>query len=155
MSASKKLVLACLAGALILSGCGSDSSSQEADRAAITEAVDGINTAVRDGDGGAYCDLLEPDTFLGASSPDATFNSKQQCATETDRILEQAGRQPALNIENISFEGDDAALASFTGRNGEARFVKVNGEWYLSLGAVAGDSSDSSGATGTTGEGGG
>jgi ketosteroid isomerase-like protein len=155
MRKTTKLALALVAAALAVSGCGSEGSSQEADRAAITDAIEGINTAVREKDGAAYCDLLEPDTFLGASTPDAAFNSKEQCAQETDQILDQAGDQPELQIEDISFEGDDAALASFTGRNGEARFVRVDDQWFLSLGAVSGSSDGASGPNGATGEDGG
>jgi hypothetical protein len=135
MRTKSKLALALVAGVLAVTGCGGDDSSQEADRDAIAETVASINTAVSEGDGAAYCALLEPATFFGAETPDATFDSQAQCASETDRILKQAGDQPSLEIEGIRFEGDDAALATFTGRNGEARFVQVDGTWYLSLGA--------------------
>jgi ketosteroid isomerase-like protein len=135
MRTKSKLALALVAGALAVSGCGGDDSSQEADRAAISDTVASINSAVSEGDGAAYCALLEPATFFGADTPDATFDSQEQCARETDQILEQAGDQPALEVEEITFEGDDAALATFTGRSGEARFVKVDDTWYLSLGA--------------------
>jgi ketosteroid isomerase-like protein len=135
MRTSLKLALALVVGAIAISGCGSDDSAQEADRAAITETVDSINAAVSDKDGAAYCALLEPATFFGADTPDAAFDSQAQCARETNQILKQAGEQRALEVEEIRFDGDDAALATFTGRNGEARFVKVDDTWYLSLGA--------------------
>ncbi len=155
MRTTSKLALALVAVTLAISGCGGDDSSQEADRAAITNAIEGINAAAREKDGAAYCDLLEPGTFLGASTPTAAFNSKEQCARETNQILEQAGDQPELEIEDISFDGDEAAIATFIGRNGEARFVKVDGNWYLSLGAVPDSSGGVDGPTGATGEGGG
>jgi hypothetical protein len=163
MRTKSKLALALVAGVLAVSGCGGDDSSQEADRAAITETVGSINTAVSEKDGAAYCALLEPASFFGADTPDAAFDSQAQCARETDQILEQAGDQPALEVDEITFEGDDAALATFTGRNGEARFVKVDDTWYLSLGAsdaaraVEGSTEDGApdeGATGTGEEGG-
>lgn len=135
MRTKSKLALVLAAGVLAVSGCGRDDSSQEADRVAITEAVDSINSAVADKDGAAYCALLEPATFFGADTPEAAFDSQAQCARETDQILKQAGDQPTLELQEITFEGDDAALATFTGRNGEARFVKVDDTWYLSLGA--------------------
>ena len=47
--------------------------------------------------------------------------------------------------------GEDAALVAFTGRNGEARFVRVDGVWYLSLGATASSPEGAGGTTGTTG----
>ena len=151
MRTTTKLALALVAGALALSACGGDDSSQEDDRAAITAQVDGINTAVLEKDGGSYCELLEPATFLGASTPNATFDTPQQCARETSQILKQAGEQPALEVESITLDGEDAALVAFTGRNGEARFVRVDGVWYLSLGATASSPEGAGGTTGTTG----
>jgi ketosteroid isomerase-like protein len=161
MRTKSKLALALVAGALAVSGCGGDDSSEEADRAAITETVGAINAAVSDKDGAAYCAQLEPATFFGADTPDAAFDSQAQCARETDQILKQAGDQPVLEVEEITFDGDDAALVTFTGRNGEARFVKVDEAWYLSLGAsdagrgVEGSGTSDGGAEPGTGEEGG
>lgn len=155
MRTSTKLALALVAGAIVASGCGGSDDSSEADQSAIVDRVQEINTAVRERDGETYCALLEPDTFLGASTPDASFDSRDQCATETDQILKQAGRQPALVVENIEIDGEDSALVSFTDRNGEASFVKVDGAWYLSLGAPETPITEATGATGPVGEDGG
>jgi hypothetical protein len=120
--------LACLlaAGAILLTGCGGD-SGEEADTAAINEVVEKINAASTQKDGAAYCELIQPSTFLG------TFDSMNECARETDQILEGAGEQPELVVEDITVDGD-TAMVSFTGRSGEAPFVKEEGTWYLTLG---------------------
>ena len=76
----------------------------------------------------AYCDLLQPSTFLDS------FNSEgPNVRTETNQILEQAGEQPELEVEDITIDGDTAKV-SFVGRSGEAPFVKENDNWYLALG---------------------
>jgi len=155
MRTTTKLALALVSGAIVVSGCGGTDDSAEADQAAIADRVQEINTAVSERDGDGYCALLEPDTFLGASTPDASFDSRDQCARETDQILKQAGSQPALVVEDIRIEGEDSALVSFTDRNGEASFVKVNDAWYLSLGAPETPITEATGATGPVGEDGG
>jgi hypothetical protein len=151
--------LACLlaAGALVLAGCGGGDSGQEADTEAINQVVTDINQANDERDGAAYCELLQPSNFL------ETFDSMNECATETDQILEQAGDQPDLEVEDISIDGDTANV-SFVGRSGEAPFVKEGDSWYLVLGQPASGTteagpapedsgSDSSGATGAEGGG--
>jgi hypothetical protein len=86
-----------------------------------------INRANAEQDGAAYCELLQPSTFF------ESFNSKAKCATETDQILEQAGEQPELVVEDITIDGDTANV-SFVGRSGEAPFVREGDNWYLALG---------------------
>ena len=127
MKTRTRLALLLAAGMLVIAGCGGGDSGSEADTAAINEVVAEINRANAEQDGAAYCDLLQPSTFF------ESFNSKAKCATETDQILEQAGEQPELVVEDITIDGDTANV-SFVGRSGEAPFVKEGDSWYLALG---------------------
>jgi hypothetical protein len=127
-----RISLALLAAALIFQGCGGEESPAEADRAAIVDRVQEINTAVRERDGTVYCDLIEPGMIGGSG---ATFESVAGCVRETDSVLTRAGTERRLVVENIRMEDDDeSAVVEFTDRPGEARFVKVDGFWYLSPG---------------------
>ncbi len=146
MRTKSKLACALVAGALAFAGCGSGDSGSEDDRAAIEQIVAGINTANADQDGAAYCDLLQPSTFFD------TFTSRAKCARETNQILDQAGRQSELEVESISVDGDTARV-TFTGRSGEAPFVKEDGRWYLALGQAATESADGAGSSGGNGGG--
>jgi ABC-type glycerol-3-phosphate transport system substrate-binding protein len=127
MRKTSKVACALVAGALALAGCGGGNSGSAEDETAIEEIVTQINRANEDADGAAYCDLLQPSTFF------ETFTSKAKCARETDQILNQAGRQPELEVESVSVDGDTAKV-TFAGRSGEAPFVKEDGRWYLALG---------------------
>jgi hypothetical protein len=127
MKTRTRLALLLAAGMLAIAGCGGGDSGSEADTAAINELVAGINRANAEKDGAAYCELLQPSTFL------ETFDSMNECARETDQILNQAGDQPELEVEDITIDGD-TAMVSFVGRSGEAPFVREGESWYLALG---------------------
>jgi hypothetical protein len=127
MRTTSKAACALVAGALLFAGCGGGESGSAADEAAIEEIVSQINRANADRDGAAYCDLLQPSTFFD------TFTSRAKCARETNQILEQAGRQPELEVESVSVDGDTARV-TFAGRSGEAPFIREDGRWYLALG---------------------
>ena len=142
-----KLACALVAGMLAFAACGSGDSGSEDDRAAIEQIVAGINMANAEQDGEAYCDLLQPSTFFD------TFTSRAKCARETNQILDQAGRQPELEVESISVDGDTARV-TFTGRSGEAPFVKEDDKWYLALGQGVTESAEGAGASGGNGDGG-
>ena len=149
MRTKRKLSFALAVGALAVVGCGGGDSGSEEDRAAIEGLVTQINRANADRDGAAYCDLLQPSTFLD------TFPSRARCVRETNQILDQAGRQPALVVENISVDGDTARVA-FAERSGEAPFVKEDDRWYLALGQAAAEPADGEAggeAAGRAGEG--
>ncbi len=133
MRMTNRVALVLAAAAVAISGCGGDDSGSEADTAAIQDVVTEINRANVEKDGAAYCDLLQPSTFSG------TFSSRAKCAEETNQILEQAGKQPELVVENISIDGDTAKV-TFAERSGEAPFIKENGNWYLTLGQGTADS---------------
>ena len=130
MRTTSKAACALVAGALVVAGCGGGDSGSAEDEAAIEEVVTQINRANADSDGAAYCDLLQPSTFFD------TFTSKAKCARETNQILEQAGSQPELEVESITVDGDTAKV-TFTGRSGEAPFVREDERWYLALGQGA------------------
>lgn len=144
MKTKSKLAFALVVTALAVVACGGGDSGSEDDRAAIEELVTQINRANADSDGAAYCDLLQPSTFFD------TFTSKARCARETNQILDQAGRQPALEVESISVDGDTARV-TFAGRSGEAPFVKEGDRWYLALGQAPADPAGE--AAGSAGQG--
>jgi hypothetical protein len=127
MKTTTRLVCLLAVGALVVAGCGGGDSGNEADTAAIEQVVAEINRANSEQDGAAYCDLLQPSTFFDS------FSSRSRCASETEQILEQAGEQPELVVEDITIDGDTANV-SFVGRSGEAPFVKEGDSWYLALG---------------------
>jgi hypothetical protein len=147
MKTTTRLACALAIAAVAVTGCGGGDSGTAADTAAINDLVAEINRANTEKDGGAYCDLLQPSAFLDS------FNSRNECATETNQILEQSAVQPDLVVEDITIDGD-TAMVSFVGRSGEAPLVKEGDSWYLALGqatAAPADDADA-GAAGTDGD---
>lgn len=135
-------ICALMATSLLVAGCGSsEDSTSEEDSQEITELVDRLNDAAREKDASEYCLIMQP------SAVEETFHGIDRCVKETEAILEAAGEQPALTIEQIEVDGD-VALVQFEGSAGsEARFVREGGQWYLPLG----NETENSGATGTDG----
>lgn len=131
-----------MATSLLAAGCGSsEDSTSEEDSQEITELVDRLNDAAREKDASEYCLIMQP------SAVEETFHGIDRCVKETEAILEAAGEQPALTIEQIEVDGD-VALVKFEGSAGsEARFVREEGQWYLPFG----NETEDSGATGTDG----
>ncbi len=148
MRTKSKLACALVVGLLAVAGCGDDDSGSADDQVAIEEVVAQINLANAEKDGAAYCDLLQPSTFFD------TFTSRAKCVRETNQILEQVGRQPELEVESVSVDGDTAKVA-FAGRSGEAPFVKEDDRWYLVLSQGVADPAESEAAQGGGGNGGG
>lgn len=144
MRTTSKVACALVAGAMALAGCGGGDSGSAEDEAAIEELVTQINQANADRDGASYCDLLQPSTFFD------TFTSRAKCARETNQILDQAGRQPELEVESVSVDGDTAKV-TFADRSGEAPFVKEDGRWYLALGQGNAEPADPSAGGGDGG----
>ncbi|MEX0620972.1 MAG: hypothetical protein WD181_05260 [Solirubrobacterales bacterium] len=148
MKTSIKMAFLLLAGAVAIAGCGGSDASSEADTVAINELVVEFNRANAQKDGAAVCGLLQPSTFS------YSFSSKAKCASETSQILELAGRQPELVVEDITIDGNTANV-SFAGRSGEAPLVKEGNSWYLALDSGSGTPVDESAAgDGSSGEGG-
>ena len=124
----KVAICAVLATAMVVVGCGSsgDETSEE-DTQAITELVDDLNRATQEKDASAFCLIIQP------SAVEETFLDIDRCVRETEPILEAAGEQPQLEIENIEVDGD-LAKVTFTGSaGGEANFVKEDGRWFVPL----------------------
>ncbi|MDQ5894203.1 MAG: hypothetical protein QG596_464 [Actinomycetota bacterium] len=124
----KVAICAVLATTMVVAGCGSsgDETSEE-DTRAITELVDDLNRATQEKDASAFCLIIQP------SAVEETFLDIDRCVRETEPILEAAGDQPQLEIENIEVDGD-LAKVTFTGSaGGEANFVKEDGRWFVPL----------------------
>ena len=119
---------AILAGAIFLSGCGSDDGSpRQADRAEIEVLVAEINTAVAERDAAAWCAVFTPESVAD------TFGSPARCRAETEKVIAGSDQSRRLRITGIAFEGDDAARVRFSGTASEANLTRVDGEWYLDL----------------------
>jgi hypothetical protein len=141
MRMTSKVACALVVGALAIAGCGDDESGDSEDEAAIEQVVVEIDRATADRDGAAYCELLQPSTLFD------TFTSRARCVRETNQILEQAGEQPKLEVESVAVDGDTARV-TFSGRSGEAPFIKEDGRWYLVLGQGAAEPADSGSSSG-------
>ena len=133
------------ASVLALSACGGDGDSENgADSEAITGLVGELNRITSDRDAAGFCDVMQP------SGVAANFNSRGRCIRETALILEQAGRQPTLNIEEIQVE-DDRASVSLEGSAAPLALVREGGQWYVAFSDASADESGS-GATGESGQ---
>ncbi len=126
----KAAICAVMATALRVGGCGdsNDESSAE-DEQAITELVAKLNEATREKDASALCLMMQP------SGVEETFNGIDRCVRETRAILKAAGEQPAVEVENIEIDGDQANVTFAGSAGGEASFVKEGSQWYLPLGS--------------------
>lgn len=136
-----------MATTLLVAGCGgSDDESSAEDEQAITELVAELNEATRAKDASALCLMMQP------SGVEATFNGIDRCVRETKAILKAAGEQPAVEVENIEIDGDQANV-TFTGSaSGPVSFVREGSQWYLPLSTdeagVRADQSTDSGDSG-------
>ncbi len=127
--------------ALTLTACGgSGDSDSAADEQEITQLVGELNRITSEKDAAGFCDVMQP------SGVKANFNSRGRCVRETTQILDQAGKQPALNIESISVDGDQATVELESGV-GELSLARENDRWFVAF------SDTSSGGTGSAGEG--
>ncbi|MBK5110285.1 MAG: hypothetical protein JJE10_02835 [Thermoleophilia bacterium] len=127
------------AAVLVLAGCGGDGSSDSAaDEQSITELVGELNRITAGKDASGFCDVMQP------SGVKANFNSRGRCVRETTRILQQAGPQPTLNIEDIAVDGDQATV-NLEGSVGELSLVRENGEWYIAFSDTGSGGSGSAG----------
>ncbi len=136
----KIAICAVMAAGLLAAGCGSsDDSTSEADEKEIRELVADVNEATAEKDASAFCLLIQP------SAIEETFHDIDRCVSETRKILDTAGEQPKLEVEDIEVDGDVATLR-FTGNaGGEANVIREGGQWYVPLvnAAQAGDASGS------------
>ena len=97
----KVAICAVIATSLLAVGCGSsEDSTSEEDSQGITELVDRLNDAAREKDASEYCLIMQP------SAVEETFHGIDRCVKETEAILEAAGEQPALTIEQVEIDGD-------------------------------------------------
>ncbi|MBN8867030.1 MAG: hypothetical protein J0H98_05715 [Solirubrobacterales bacterium] len=140
----KIAICALMATTLVAAGCGgSDDSTSDADSQAINALVDELNRVTAEKDAAGFCDVILP------SQVESTFHGKGRCVKETKAILVQAGDQPAVKVENIKVDGDQAEV-EFADKSGQAIFIKEGGKWYLPLSTddTSASSSDSSGSEG-------
>lgn len=131
----KAATMSLLVAILFVAGCGgSEESASQEDTEAITTLVGELNRVTADRDADGFCELMQP------TQMEATFHSLGRCIKETQAILDQAGDQPTLEVENIEVDGD-TALVAFTGAAGrELELVRENGFWYIPF--DTGDDSD-------------
>lgn len=108
-----------------LAGCGGDDNNS-ADEQSIRELVARINQATSERDPKIACSVIAP------SSIKAKFNTRARCIKETSAILQSAGKQPRVEVDSISIDGDEAKVV-FTGRNGETTLVREDGAWYVPI----------------------
>ena len=136
----KVAISAILAAALLVAGCGdSEETTSDADIREIRELVTEVNAATKEKDASAFCLLIQP------SAIEETFVDIDRCVRETKPILEQAGTQPTLEVEDVDVDGDLASVTFAGGTGTEATFVREGGQWYVPLDQGEVDSSGSEG----------
>lgn len=137
----KVAICVLLASPFLATGCGSsDDATSDEDKQAITKLVDEVNSATQAKDASAFCLIIQP------SAVEETFHGIDRCVKETKPILEAAGDQPTLEVENIEVDGDVAKVSFKGGTGGEVNFVREGSQWYVPLtsedaGAKAGEPS--------------
>lgn len=141
---------------LALTACGgSGNSDSAADEQEITQLVGELNRITSEKDAAGFCDVMQP------SGVKANFNTRGRCVKETTQILDQAGRQPTLNINDISVDGDQATV-NLEGGVGELSLARENGKWFVAFsdassggsGSAGGDASADQAQSGESGSGG-
>lgn len=133
-------ILAAVVVAITACG-GGDNSDSAADEQEITALVGELNRITADRDAAGFCDVMQP------SGVKANFNTRRRCVRETTQILDQAGKQPTLNIDEISVDGD-LATVSLEGGVGELSLARENGRWFVAFSDASPGGSGPSGQNG-------
>ena len=129
-----------------IAACGGGGTADSAaDEQEITALVGELNRITADKDAAGFCDVMQP------SGVEANFNTRRRCVKETTQILDQAGKQPTLNIDEISVDGD-LATVSLEGGVGELSLARENGRWFVAFSDTSSGGSGPSGQDGAAGQ---
>lgn len=146
MSKLRPVILICLLASamslFVLGGCGGsdDSGASEADTQELTALASQINDISVNSDAKGFCAILAP------SEVKATFRSRKRCTDEYTKIFQSVKDPQPVTLEDISVDGDSADV-TFKEQDGAIKFVKEDGEWWLSVNqGSASDSADSASA---------
>ncbi len=129
-----KTTVACLAGAIVLAGCGGDSSgdgqSGEVEENAVRLVIADLQAASRDGDGDLICNEIFTTTL--ADSITSASNSGS-CAKEVQGQLFTPHAR--IVVDAVEVQSPTEATATVTEHNGnisEVSLLRQGGEWRVS-----------------------